>query len=313
LGTSAPARATIADAPADRRNRTSALPADLRVARPRWLTVYTGALVAVDGAAMAMATFTAKASWLGIDPEPLVVREYTVPYSALVLVTVPTWLVILALTGAYDLGPLGRSRGAWTHIVRAGAQLLAVVALSYYILHLATLGRGVLVALVPLAVALTILGRAVAEATLDELRRRGRARRTAFVLGSRRGVEGFVAQVESRPAAGITVVGKATIDAPAAPARDGHANGHNGRHGDTTGGVPAWQPSLVVVHDTLARTRAEALVVAGGLAPGRLREVAWMLEGTGVELLVMPTPADTEGLRAAVRPVAGLPLLRLER
>jgi hypothetical protein len=114
-------------------------------------------------------------------------------------------------------------------------------------------------------------------------------------------------------------VGRAVIDPPAPIVRDGATAGHssgngaggNGHNGN--GAVASWQPSLRVVHDTLARTRAEALVIAGGLAPGRLREVAWMLEGTGVELLVVPRPGGTDGLRADARPVAGLPLLRLEQ
>jgi hypothetical protein len=366
------------------------VPGDLHVDRPAWLAAYTAVLVGLDGAAMGTATFGAKVSWLGLHPDTLYVRHFAIPYWALVLATVPTWIAILALAGAYDLGPLGHSRSTWAHVVRAGAQLLALVAVAYYVMHLALLGRGVLAALVPLAVALTLVGRALADATLAGLRRHGRAQRTAFVLGSRRGVEGFVTHLDTRPAAGVRVVGSAVIDPPASIVRDGRSNGHadtdgvseadgasgangssdrvtvsasgasehtarditdgsaaaasdgsggatetgsggdrrapldrtvpvdgptsgNGAGPGSNGTAPSWQPSLRVVRDTLARTRAEALVIAGGLAPGRLREVAWMLEGTGVELLVVPRPGGTDGLRAAARPVAGLPLLRLER
>ena len=63
----------------------------------------------------------------------------------------------------------------------------------------------------------------------------------------------------------------------------------------------------------LARTRAETVLIAGGLAQGGLRDIAWMLEGTGVALLVVPTPADLDERQAELRPVAGLPLLHLER
>jgi hypothetical protein len=307
----------------------------LHVDRPTWLAAYTAVLVGLDGTAMAAATFAAKVSWLGLHPGTLYVRHFAIPYSALVFATVPTWIAILALAGAYDLGPLGHSRSTWAHVVRAGAQLLALVAVAYYIVHLALLGRGVLAALVPLAIGFTLLGRALADAALAGVRRRGRAQRTAFVLGSRRGVESFVSHVGSRPTGGVRVVGRAVIDPPTSIVRDIRANGdgdtdggsgtngasHAGGNGtgaagdDCTGNgaVPSWQPSLRVVHDTLARTRAEALVIAGALAPGRLREVAWMLEGTGVELLVVSRPGGTDGLRADARPVAGLPLLRLEQ
>lgn len=321
---------------------------------------YTAVLVVLDAAAMAAATLTAKISWLGIEPEELQVRTFDVPYVALVLVTVPTWLVLLALTGAYDLGPFGtRSRG-WQHIVRAGAQLLAVIAVSYYILHLATLGRGVLAGLIPLAVVLTLAGRATASAGLDALRRRGRAHRSALVLGSRRSVEAFVEQLAAHPSTGVNVVGVSLIRAgdgldadggtqppapltgPATPGTEPNGtdvNGSTARAGTATHGPPAHRsddlcqatrgyaefdasgpgdtgehapPPPLMVSEALAQTQAETLIVTGGVAQGQLRDIAWMLEGTGIELLVTPTPADADGLRAEIRPVAGLPLLYVD-
>ena len=53
--------------------------------------------------------------------------------------------------------------------------------------------------------------------------------------------------------------------------------------------------------------------LAPGLAQGELRDIAWMLEGTGIALLVTPAPADLQELPSVMRPVAGLPLLYLDR
>ena len=77
--------------------------------------------------------------------------------------------------------------------------------------------------------------------------------------------------------------------------------------------LAAAQPHPLVVSDALARTGAETLIVTGGLAQGQLRDIAWMLQGSGIELMVIPTPGDIEGLRTEIRPVAGLPLLYLDR
>jgi len=268
-------------------------PIQLRVGRPRWVATYTAALVVLDGIAMAAATLGATISWLGIDPESLHIRSFSIPYGALALATVPTWLVLLALAGAYDLGPFASSAGAWTHVVRAGAQLLAVVAVAYYILHLAMLGRGVLAGTIPLAVALTLVGRAVARAGLSALRRRGHARRTALVIGTARGVDAFRRQLDSHPAAGITVVRAEVI-------------------GETADSAAFDGPAAVTVTGTLAESGAETLIVTGGLAQGQLRDIAWALEGTGIDLLVVPTPSNIEGLQSEIRPVAGLPLLYLD-
>ncbi|HEX6424800.1 MAG TPA: hypothetical protein VFZ79_15060 [Acidimicrobiales bacterium] len=315
--------------------RPGVAPAELRAPRPRWLRRYIAVLVVLDAVAMAVATLTAKISWLGINPEELEIRGFSIPYLALVLITVPTWLVLLALAGAYDLGPFGGSTGSWTRIVRAGAQLLAVVAVAYYIAHLATLGRGVLAGTIPLAVVLTLGGRAVAGAGLSGLRRRGRARRRALLLGSRRSIDAFLAQLDTAPGAGVDVVGLQVISepeptAPPSPSTPRHEpSQYDGQDGEplapttagrngTTHTAPGTarsgpQPHPLAVSAALARSRAETLIVTGGLAQGRLRDIAWLLEGTGVELLVTPTPADAENLRSEIRPVAGLPLLYLDR
>jgi len=270
------------------------------VPRPAWLTTYVGVLVGVDALAMAAATLVAKRWWLGADAVTLHIRDLGLPYSLMPLATVPTWLVILALAGAYDVGPFGAARGLWTRIVRAGAQLLAVVAVTYYVLHLQMLGRGLLVAVIPLAVACTIAGRAGVSVVLRRARRQGRARRTALVAGSRRTIEAVVTQLADHPGAGITPIdalvvagtnGKSEVD-PAIPVAEGDA--------------PA------AITDALVASGAEAVILTGGLAKGQLREIAWRLQGTGVELLVAPAPGELDGLRSQVRPVAGLPLLYVD-
>ena len=336
MRTSAPPRSEQAHAAAGAGTVAGrALASGLHVPRPTWLTGYTGLLVVLDATAMGAATLTAKISWLGINPESFHIRSVSIPYGALALLTVPTWVVLLALAGAYDLGPFATSPRSWIQVVRAGAQLLAVVAVSYYILHLETLGRGVLVGLVPLAVALTFGARAAARLGLDQLRRRGRARRTALVVGTQRGVDGFVQQVDARPASGVAIVGLSILGkestAAAAPTNGNGAGPRNGNGTASPGGngaaattaVPAAGPTDEVavgagdrrrpLAAALSRTGAETVIITGGLAQGELRDIAWMLEGTGVALLVTPAPADLQELPSVMRPVAGLPLLYLDR
>jgi FlaA1/EpsC-like NDP-sugar epimerase len=286
METTALARGVVAEAPAH--GPPPPAPERLHVPRPRWLATFTAVLVALDAGAMAAATLTSKFSWLGISPEPLLIRGHSVPYAALVLVTVPTWLVLLGLAGAYDLGPFGSDSGEWTRIVRAGAQLLAVIAVAYYIAHLAMLGRGVLAGTVPFAVVLTLAGRAAAHAVLRAMRRRGRARRTALVMGSQPGLDALVSRLGADRTAGVTIVDVVAI------------------------GPDQPRPQAEDVARALAACRAETLIVTSGLAQGRLRDIAWMLQGTGVQLLVTPTPADMAGLRSEIRPIAGLPLLHLD-
>ena len=65
--------------------------------------------------------------------------------------------------------------------------------------------------------------------------------------------------------------------------------------------------------DVVARTEADTVAVASsGFTPAALRDLAWQLEGTGVDLLVSPALTDVAGPRIKVRPVDGLPLLHVE-
>jgi hypothetical protein len=288
--------------------------APLHARRPRWLTVYTGVLVAVDAVAMAAATLTSNAAWLGVNPGDLHIRSFAIPYAALVLVTVPTWLAILALVGAYDLGPFGSSdRAVRTRIVRAGAQLLAVVAVSYYVVRLAMLGRGVLMALIPLGVAFTLLGRMGAAAGLHLARRRGHARRPAVVVGDEVAVEAVVNRVDRTQAPAITIAGVVIIDGQSGEGRSrrgGPSSNGNGQasgrgNGNGQGGGRSEPDSQVVVR-AVASTGAETVIIAGALSRDRLRDIAWRLEGTGVDLLVTPGPG-----RGEMRPSPHSPVPRL--
>ena len=361
------------DAPTATRTRPVSVPATdgsdpagplPRVERPGWLTTYVAVLVAVDAVAMAAATLVATRWWLGAASVVLHIRSLELPYSLLPLATVPTWLVILALAGAYDVGPFGAARGLWTSIVRAGAQLLAVVAVTYYVLHLQMLGRGVLVAVIPLAVVFTVAGRAAVSLVLLRARRQGRARRAALVAGSRRAIEAVVAQLAEHPGAGITPIDALVVGERAGPlSPDNGTSGSAGTTGpggkgaavgggstslagangtaiaggstaggDTTvggtagagtnggaagGGGGGWVPvaegdAAAAITGALVASGAEAVILTGGLAKGQLREIAWRLQGTGVELLVVPAPGELDGLRSQVRPVAGLPLLYVD-
>ena len=66
--------------------------------------------------------------------------------------------------------------------------------------------------------------------------------------------------------------------------------------------------------EAVERTRADTVAVVGGfeMPRGFLRELAWQLEGTGVDLMVSPATTDIAGPRIQVRPVARLSMLYVE-
>jgi exopolysaccharide biosynthesis polyprenyl glycosylphosphotransferase len=69
------------------------------------------------------------------------------------------------------------------------------------------------------------------------------------------------------------------------------------------------------VHDAILKTNADtvALTTTDHLGPDGVRELSWDLHKLGVDLIVTPGVVDVAGPRLTIRPVAGLPLIHVEK
>lgn len=266
------------------------------VTSPRWLRRHLVAVVLLDATAAALATIVAKLLSFGLDAGILQIRHFRIPYTALAIASVPTWLAVLALTGCYDLGPFGTAKRETVKVIRAGANFLAVVAVGFFVLHIEKLARGFLATMVPLAVAFSLAFRSAIHLYLRSRRRRGHAIRRAVVAGDRPTVIDLLNHFEAERSSGIEVVGACVPGSTRPLAIDGLAV-------PVVGGPDA---ALEALRDS----GADTLIISGNLAGGRVRTYAWALEGSGVDVFVVPTVA--QGRQLDVRPVAGLPLLYVD-
>jgi FlaA1/EpsC-like NDP-sugar epimerase len=271
--------------------------APLRREVPGWLRRHLKLLVLVDVIAAASATLLSQFMAFGLQHAELELRGVEIPYITAMAGVVPLWLVVLGTSGCYDLGPFGLPAGELRRVINAGAHFLAVMAVAYYIVHLEQLGRDFMIAIVPLATALTLAGRTAARWQLQVRRRRGYAIRRAVVLGSRPNVARLLAHLEHHPSGGIEPVAALVPD-------DGGPLQVNGAKLPVLG-----QPGDVL--QVMSDTGADLLFITSNLAPGELRALTWALEGSGVEVLVAPTVAQLAGL-LEVHPIAGLPLLYVD-
>ncbi len=62
------------------------------------------------------------------------------------------------------------------------------------------------------------------------------------------------------------------------------------------------------VLDAVAASGADAVVITGSLPSGRVQRLTWALEGTGIDMFVVPALTH-QAVELDVRPVAGLPLV----
>lgn len=273
---------------------------------PRWLHKHIQLLVVLDALAAAAATLASKVLAFGLgSAAELHVRSVHIPYAALMVLSVPAWLAVLASTRCYDVGPFGTGNGEVRKVISAGAHFIAVMAVAYYVLHLENLGRGFLAAMVPFATGFTLLARALARYQLRLQRQRGDATRQALVMGQPRHTALLLDHLAAHPEAGIAPVLAAVPGGEAELRRQPLGPLPGLRMTDALTDVPD-------VLAALATTGADLLIVTGGMTSSELRKLTWRLEGTGVAVMVAPTVAGLAGPRLDVRPVAGLPLLYVD-
>ena len=287
-----------ATTPARVAGRPSSTSTPLRREQPAWLQRHFRLLVAVDVASGIAAVLVSQVVAFGVQHAQLEVRGIRIPYATAILAVVPAWTLLLSTAGCYDVAPLGTSVGEARRVANAGTRFLALMAVAYYVLHLQQLGRGFTIAIVPLAAGFSMIGRLALRYQLHVQRKHGRAVRRALVMGPRDQSSQMLEHLAHHPEAGITPVAVLLPDGVGTL----RANGSE---------VPiAGTPDDAL--QALGTTGADLLLITGNLANGGLRSLTWTLQGTGVDVLVAPTVTQLASF-LDVRPVAGLPLLYVDR
>jgi len=151
----------------------------------------------------------------------------------------------------------------------------------------------------PFAVVLSLLVRFFAHRVLHLLQRQGRSLRHVIVAGSFGAAQQLSERILREPDTGMKVIG---ICLPSSelprPVVDG---------------IPVIG-SLDQVPQVVRTMGCDAVAVTSDDATryNYLRELAWSLEGAGVELLVDPGLVEVAGPRMHIRPLMGFPLLHVE-
>ena len=218
----------------------------------------------------------------------------------LVGVIAGTWLGGLYLNRAYEPRFLGFGAEEYRRVFAAGCGLLAAAATISYAQQAVT-GRTLVVVALPLATALSLVGRYAVRRGVVRMRVRGRCMHDVLVVGNPQGVRDFVLASRRAVHAGLRVVGCCL------------PLGSTGKRPSRVAGVPVLGASDDVL--TATRTSGAATVALssdGVLSAADLRQLSWDLEGSGVDILVAPALTDIAGPRIHLRPMDGLPLIHLE-
>jgi exopolysaccharide biosynthesis polyprenyl glycosylphosphotransferase len=254
--------------------------------RPRksnhWRYAYSLRLFLTDSLAIWIALLLGAWTRFGVLESADVFRpiEPSWGHAVIVAVTAGGWLVALSATGSYAPRFWGTGPEEYKRVIRATLITFGALAVFCYALRI-DLARGFVAVALPSGLVMLLAGRNLARRHLIKQRRAGRAVHRVVAVGDEAAVEHLRAQLLRAPNAGYSVVGGIGGDVDVRSAVR-----------DADGDAVAVTPSRDV-------------------STQRLREISWELEGTGVELVLVPSLTDVAGPRITVNPVGGLSLLHV--
>lgn len=211
---------------------------------------------------------------------------------------IAVWFLLLVTQGTYATRLFGAGTEEFKLITLASFVTAGAVGMIAYLLKL-DLSRGFVLLTFLLGTPMLLAERYLARKVLHRMRRSGRMLHRVVAVGGPSAIEELVEVLERERYAGYEICGACVPR-----------------------GIPVDEGDLSVPHlGTVADTRrvcdevgADTVLVArGGYASSAdLRRIAWDLEGSDIDLVVVPSLTDVAGPRIHMRPVAGLPLLHVE-
>lgn len=187
------------------------------------------------------------------------------------------------------------SASFWTFGIIAMVTLLAKIDLA----------RGYLAVALPVGTVGLLVSRHVWRKYVWRKRAKGQCQTMVLAIGDRAGVSHLASELIRNPKDGYVVVGVCIC---------GYGQLHGGTLtvqgreipilGDETSAVAAIERCGA---DTVAVTHTEHFGVQG------IRELMWQLETMDIDLVVAPGVIDVAGARLTLRPIAGFPLLHVEK
>jgi exopolysaccharide biosynthesis polyprenyl glycosylphosphotransferase len=270
-------------------------PLVVRYSRRAWERRYVRTVVLIDAVAALVAGMAAyDIRWA--DPAETDPRwEYVALSAGLPLL----WLVAMSAARAYEARFLSVGFEEFRRVLGAAVAVIATVATASWATKADTARGYVLIAL-PMATALTLLGRYLLRRWVHRERRRGLYMSDVLLVGHARTGAELVRQMRHDPHHGMRIVGACVPGG-----------------GDSTDLAALGVPVLGGFEDVdlaLRVTSADAVAVlpCPEMDGSALRMLSWSLARSGIDLLVASALIDVAGPRIAIRPVCGLPLLHVD-
>ncbi len=282
----------------------AAVTTDQPTAHSGWAATYVRPLAVTDAVSIVGSVVLAQMIRFGSDPATLRSSVSLVSYTLVSGVLMLAWFCALTLFRTREKRVVGTGAEEYRRVAQASFVLFGTIAIVAFLCKL-TLARGYLAVALPLGLVTLLLTRWLWRRWLVRRRAEGHFTSTVVVVGSHRAAVAMASTFEHDRASGYRVVGVCVPGWADAQGKllniHGHAVPVLGDENDVLQALEATGADVVAVSNT------ESLGADG------MRALAWDLEAMDVEMVVSSGVVDVAGPRLQIRPVAGLPLLHVEK
>lgn len=270
--------------------------------RMHWHRQYANLLLASDTVVVTGAVLIAQYVRFGYSlTSGEATSRYVIAYSILVTAM---WLLALAGFHTRSAKVVGVGLDEYRLVITASFATFGALAMAELIVKL-EISRGYLAVALPVGALGLVLSRWVFRRHLADKRAAGGCRTAVLAIGDREAAVHLTAELSSSKADGFHVVG---ICIPGYGAPRGESLTIGDREIPVIGGeTHALQAIRSCGADTVA------VAGTGYFGIQSFRRFIWELEPMGVDLMVSPGVVDVALSRLMVRPIAGLPLLQIEK
>jgi exopolysaccharide biosynthesis polyprenyl glycosylphosphotransferase len=270
--------------------------------RPAWQPRYQKALIISDAAVILGCMLAAQWVRRGLahGPVPPLLWLY---YTAVSLIIAATWMGFLAMYRTRSPRIIGAGSEEYRRVFAATLSFVGVTATALVILR-PEVARGYLVLALPLGCCALLLSRNMWRHLIARQRMNGSCMSAVVAVGDPRAVRGLATSLARDPSHGYRVLAVCVPGGSSLTAID----------------VPGCPPLPILgdedcIESAIAETGADtvALTATEHLGPDGIRDLSWRLDALGLDLLVSPGVVDVAAPRLTMWPVAGLPLIRVDR
>lgn len=269
-----------------------------------WVKAYLARVSWSDALVVTVVVLAAQIFRFGSDDPLRPNGGWGLPATFVSIALILCWLAALRAFQTLDRRIVGAGAQEYSRVISACLSVFGVLAMLDLVFRL-NIARGFLLVALPAGTLGLLLNRWMWRKDLIRQRTKSRNLERVLVVGAVEPSKPLVERLLKSPSLGYNVVG---VCLP--PSRRGTPE-------------ELWVGKRTIpvfgdfddVRDAVQHTGATTVAVTSAEALGHqaMQDLSWELEGISVEMLVAPGVTDVAGPRMMVRPVAGLPLLHIDK